>query len=250
MGRQKGNRNRTKNTTGIAADVDATAPGPGHNGLSDDDLQALFWQHKRAYGEALARKKEADAKFKNACKTAKAELGDGAVDDIKTAIELETEEGEAKISDRLRRILRVSRWAGASIGTQFDMFDEGVDKTPADDRAFAEGKRDGLKGEPRKTDYHPSTSQYRRYMDGYQVGQESLVRSKIKSTEPAAAEPEEVSAAASERAAGEGEDLAGERLSRSDWQRRLREQNEDGDRHIKETSDRIGTERATHTIQQ
>lgn len=243
MRQQKGSRNKTRDTNGSPAKAVPTSPGLGHNCLSDDDLQALFWQHKRAYVEALARKKDADAKFKNVCKTAKAELGDGSVEDIKTAIELETEEGEARISDRLKRVLRVSRWAGASIGTQFDMFDEGADKTPADDRAFAEGKRDGLKGEPRKTDYHPSTSQYRRYMDGYQVGQEALVRSKIKPT----ANDDATAAPTDSGSDGEAEP---EGLPRSDWQRQMREQVADGDRHIKDTAERIGTERAAHTIQQ
>ena len=109
MGRPKGSRNKPKDMNGGATGAALETPGPGHNGLSNDDLQALFWQHKRAYVDALARKKDVDAKFKNVCKTAK--LGEGAVEDIKTAIDLETEEGEAKISDQLKRILRVSRWA-------------------------------------------------------------------------------------------------------------------------------------------
>lgn len=191
------------------------APGPGHNvgTLDDDQLQALTWQHKKAYQAALAVKKDGDAKFKNACKLAKAELGDGAVDDIKTLIELETEEGETKISDRVQHMLRVARWAGSKIGTQFEIFDE--DRTPAVDRAASEGRRDGLAGDPCKPSYDPSTPQYKSYMDAFHEGQAVLAKG-IRAPTPVEA------AAAAAKA---------------------------GDEHIARVSEKLGTAPATFTQQ-
>lgn len=138
--------------------------------LNDEQVQALTYQHMNLYTQALAKKKDADAGLKNVCKIIKAELGPGGLDDIKDLIALDSEEGEAKIKAEVERKLRVARWAGAAFGTQFSMFDD-VDRTPAVDRARAEGKRDGMKGAPKKCDYAPSTPQYAAYMEGYDDGQ-------------------------------------------------------------------------------
>lgn len=190
--------------------------------LNDDQLQVLFFQHKNMIGQRLAAKKKADAEFKNACKIAKAELGKNAVEDIKLAAELDTEEGEAILKDRIERQLRVARWMGASVGTQFAMFDE--DRTPAADRAEAEGKRDGLEGKPRKCDYAPSTEQYRKYMAGYDKGQEQLGLKSFK-------------APAGEAAAG-GE-------QKKTFAETMREQNDREGKKITEAANKIGTAKST-----
>ncbi len=84
-------------------------PGPGHNSqLTDEQLQVLVFQHKKEYAAALAKKKEADAALKNVCKKAKAELGAGAVDDIKLAIELDSDEGQARLREEMDRKARVA----------------------------------------------------------------------------------------------------------------------------------------------
>lgn len=157
------------------AAAQAAGPKASAEQLNDDDMQALFFQHKTAIGNALAAKKLADARFKNACKLAKAELGKNAVADIKLATELEEEDGDAILKDRIERSLRVARWMGSNVGTQFEMFD-GEDRTPSIDRARAAGKRAGLAGEPKKPPHDPSTEQYREWMTGFDEGQEVLVR--------------------------------------------------------------------------
>lgn len=145
--------------------------------MDDDDLQVLFFQHKNSYVAALAKKKKADADFKNACKLAKSELKSSgmadAVDRIKLAILLETDEGDASLKERLENELRVARWMGTSVGTQFSLFD-GPDRTPAVDRAFDDGKRAGLSGEPAKPPHSPDTEQYRRWMAGHSEGNTAL----------------------------------------------------------------------------
>jgi hypothetical protein len=134
--------------------------------LNDEQLQALFFQHKQKYENSLALKKKADADFKNACKLIKAE--GTSIDDIQAAIEMDTEEGEARIKAGIQSKIRVARWMGASIGTQFEIFE---DRTPAADRAYDEGKRAGMKAEARKPPYDPSTEQSRKWFEGYDAGQ-------------------------------------------------------------------------------
>lgn len=149
--------------------------GPGHNGpveLTDEQRQALFFQHKKAYSAKLEAKKRADAELKNTCKLAKAELGKGAVSDIKLAIQLETDGGDAEFKERIEREMRVARWMGASAGTQFDMFD--MSGVPADERAFDEGKRDGMEGKPQSAAYHPGTPQLNKYIEGWNAGQAAI----------------------------------------------------------------------------
>ena len=166
-GRPKGSKNKTPETEAPPA-----SNGVGHNGapgLTDDQTAALFFQHKKAYSAALAVKKDADAKFKNACKLAKSELGDDAVPSIKDALLLETEEGEAKIKAEIERKMRIARWMAVPFGSQPDFFEE--DRTPAVDRARAEGKRDGLSGVSLKPPYDPSLPQYEAYAEGWHEGQ-------------------------------------------------------------------------------
>ncbi|MCP4304183.1 MAG: hypothetical protein GY788_04715 [bacterium] len=164
---------KRKNETETEAKAEAN--GIGHNGppeLTEDDKRALALQHKRHYQTALAKKKEADASFKNTCKRAKTEVGDDAVDLIKDMIALETEEGEAKIKATIERQKRASAYVAATLHTQFDMFEE--DRMPAVDRAREEGKRDGMAGESMKPDYASGTEQYDAYTEGYQEGQKTI----------------------------------------------------------------------------
>ncbi len=112
--------------------------------LTDEQQQALFFRHKRDYEKALEAKKAADAALKNAAKLIKAE--GTHLSDIKVAIKLEDPEGSAELRERIERELKVARWVGAPVGTQFSLLDE-IDRKPIDDRVFEDGKRSGLKGE-------------------------------------------------------------------------------------------------------
>jgi ribosome modulation factor len=149
--------------------------GIGHNSgeLTDDQRQALFFQHKRHYENALADKKTTDADFKNVCKRAKAELGPSAVAEIKDAILLDTEEGEAQIKADIERKLRVARWMAVPLGQQADLFGQ-PDRSDAKERAFAEGKRAGYEGKVCKAPFDPSVPQHDAWIEGWQVGQKEL----------------------------------------------------------------------------
>ena len=149
-------------------------PGIGHNQLSDDELRTLAFQHRDKYAQALAKKKLTDAEFKNVCKAAKADMGEGAVDTIKDLIALEDPEGETALREKLKRQADAMRWAGLPLGTQIDLALGEVDRTPSVDRAFDEGKKQSAEGKPAKPSYDPSTPQYRAFMDGYAEHQAAL----------------------------------------------------------------------------
>jgi hypothetical protein len=153
---------------GASAEKPAPAVDIGHNSkLNDDELRTLAFQHRDKYAKALAKKKVADADFKNVCKSAKAEMGNGAVEIIKELIALEEPEGEAALRAKLQRQADALRWAGVALGAQIELALGEVDRTPSVDRAFDEGKKTSAENKPAKPSYDPSTPQYRAYMDGY-----------------------------------------------------------------------------------
>lgn len=218
-------------STRDSASSSASGPPPS-NGPDDAQMQALFFQHKKTFEARLAAKKKADADFKNACKLAKSELGKSAIDDIKTAIKMDAEGGEAAVIEDIQAKLRVARWVGAAFGHQFEMFD-GPDRTPAVDRAYDAGRRAGLAGEPARPPHDPSTEQYGKWMEGHHVGNEQLARATFKPLEPKGdAEADEAS--------------SGERVSSSEFKRRL---NEMTDPNKAQEPAPIGDQPSTATIQ-
>jgi hypothetical protein len=156
--------------------------------LSDEDRLNLLMQHKAAYEHRLAGKKKADADFKNACKLAKSELGEHAVEEIKLAISLETDEGEAELRARMERQVRVARWMGASVGTQFDLGLGAAGEMSSTDRAFAEGKRAAAAGEKctPPAHYAPGSPDYEFWINGHheQGGIATIGRGRIGSETP------------------------------------------------------------------
>lgn len=160
---------------GEETEQEASGPGPGHNSdLTDEQRQGLTYQWKSSYEQKLAVKKAADADFKNVCKQIRADLGEKGVEDIKDIIQAQTPEGEARLKAEIERKMRIARWEGATHGTQFSFLEE--DRTPSDDRAFAEGKRASLKGDPRKPPYDPSVPQYQAWLNGYAEGQVVIMK--------------------------------------------------------------------------
>lgn len=168
--------------------------GMGHNsgamdGLTEDQHRALGFYHQGKYNELLTAKKLADANLKVGAKRA---LADGiSVDDIKLLNRLDTPEGEASLRAELNRQLEVARWVGSEIGTQFSLLDE-PDRTPLEDRAFAEGKRAGMKGESLNSPYEGAAGIA--YSEGWHIGQEALFSIQGLSEARAAAEAAEADA--------------------------------------------------------
>lgn len=150
--------------------------------LTDDEKRALLLQHKSAYVTALADKKAADAEFKNICKKAKAECGKDAVAEIKDALALEEPGGKMALEAEIARKHRVARWMGLPVGAEPMMF-EMVDRRPAVDIAYDQGKSAGMAGVTAQPPYDTSVPQYQRWLEGWHDGQEILA-SAFKKLEP------------------------------------------------------------------
>jgi hypothetical protein len=147
--------------------------------ISEDQLQALFFQSKRDYEKNLETKKKADADFKNCCRRIKAELGKRGVAEIKLAVTLGDENGEADAKADIESTLRVMRWMGVALGTQADLFPDN-DPTPLTERTFAEGRRHGIAGEPHSNPHHHTTEAHRAYDNGFAEGQGVLATNGFK----------------------------------------------------------------------
>ncbi len=146
------------------------SPKAGHNSnLTDEQRQALHLnQHVPQYAKALEIKKKADADLKNVAKLIKAE--GGSVNAVKLTLALRTPEGEAAFRARLAEEHEIAVWNG--VGVQVDLFADA--RQPADDKAYDAGKRAGMAGETAKPPHDPSTSQFKRWMDGHADGQAVL----------------------------------------------------------------------------
>lgn len=167
MGRPAGSKNKPK------LSVVGGVAGPGHNRsqeqLTDDQLQGLTRQHAQKRKSLVDAEKKAKAARMNFDKVIKAELGEKGLDNIKLLEELDTPEGEARIKADMERQAMVARWAGLAIGTQGALFD--TDRRPIEDRAFDDGKRDGMSGKTLAPPHAPDTAAYGRYVEGWHAGQ-------------------------------------------------------------------------------
>lgn len=162
-----------------AADEAApAAPGIGHNALTEDEEQALALQFKRQMDTLDAELEEAKDEVKSvrtSIKTLKAkikqELGKDGVDLIADMQMLATEAGEAQMAAVIERQKRASRFMGATLGAQLGLFDTSEpDRTPIDDRAYMMGKVTAMDAMPAHPPHDPSTSAYRRWMEGWHDG--------------------------------------------------------------------------------
>jgi len=84
--------------------------------LSDEDLQALAFKHHNNLNGAEGAVKAAQKRVKEIKALAKAEMGADAIEVLKDLTELETEDGEKKLTQAVKRILRSARWAGSTLG--------------------------------------------------------------------------------------------------------------------------------------
>lgn len=162
-------RPKKDKTNGGADAQPSSPPSSGHNALTPEQEQALHLNvHVPLYEKFLAAKKKADADFKAKCKEIKSE--GGSIDAIKLTVQLRTPEGEQAFRDQMALHNQVAAWNG--LGIQVDM-DYG-EREPAEDRAYGEGKRAGMKGERASPNYDPSTDQAQAWLRGHADGQAVL----------------------------------------------------------------------------
>lgn len=172
MGRPKGSKNKPNDVPASNGSVTADHNVVRASELTDDQRQALFFQHKKQYEKALEAKKRADADLKNACKLIKEE--GSSLDEIKLAM-MDPAAFEKHVRDKHESLIRVALYVGSPVGTQFKLFDE-PDRTPVEEKAFADGKRAGLAGEDASPPYAKHLPQAQQWMAGWHAGQEVLTK--------------------------------------------------------------------------
>lgn len=180
MGRKKRNGNGNGEADGHADDgVEQRPEARTIEELSDEDRQALFFDHLRKARPLFEAKKEAARDLKQAKELAE---GEGVSwKDIEAAIKADTEEGRAKLIADVQRQQRLAQWLGLPVGASPDLFDDAANGDQAK-RAAAEGKRAGMNGDPCKppAQYAPGSEAYNAWCSGHADGNAALARRTIK----------------------------------------------------------------------
>lgn len=153
--------------------VQSDTPAAGHNSAdsAEQERRVLFFIDRKAYLDALAAKKAADAKLKNVCKTIKSDLGEYGLDQIKAYEKLQTPEGKAEITARHEAERQAMRFAGMAINTQLDIF---KDRTPLIERAYRDGETAGLEGQTLSNPFNEASEEGREFARGWHDGQGAL----------------------------------------------------------------------------
>lgn len=161
----------------------SSAPKRTAETISDDQLYSLTEQHRQKYELVLEAKKKSDKALIDYGKIIKSDLGAKGLQDIKDLIALSTPEGEAAMKAEMERQARVLRWMGCPIGSQGGLFGD-TDRTPIADRAFADGKRQGLAGEKQNNPHHHTTEAAHQHDLGFAEGQTSLAQKGFSKLDP------------------------------------------------------------------
>jgi hypothetical protein len=164
----------------------AKAPSIGDNSAKEEqNRKALFHINRRAYKEALAVKKAADAKLKNVAKTVKSDLGEFGLQQIKDYDLAQTPEGQAALKAEIDARAQAMRFAGMAVNSQVDMF---TDLAPLAERAFAMGEEAGMRGDSLQNPYNEGSVEGQQFAAGWHAGQEAIFAITKKREEAAADE--------------------------------------------------------------
>jgi ribosome modulation factor/uncharacterized protein (UPF0335 family) len=161
MGRPKGSKNKK--------DGDA-APEAGHNtALSEAEKQALFVRGLAELESLIEEKNEIVADVRNQRKRI---VGYGFEPwQIDFALKLRKDTDDESLEHR-RQEAMIARFLSHPIGTQPDMFD--VDRTPAVDKAYQDGKVAGAAGKTAQSPHSPGTDQDQSWLKGWHEAQADL----------------------------------------------------------------------------
>lgn len=176
MGRPKGSSNKPK-TNGAVHTNGGT--------LTDDEKRALTLHHKRLYEAADALVERAKDDRKAVADQAKADLGKGALADIKDMMACADDK---KVKAQIERHMRLAQWMGVPIGFQVDMF---ADRRPIEDKWADEGKTAGMSGDNCQPPHSLPPSGQQVWIEAWHGGQAILASAfgKKKADVPAADPP-------------------------------------------------------------
>lgn len=149
----------------MAKKKDGNGVGPGHNSqLTEEEKRALTFHHKRAYEQADALVEKAKADRTAVADLAKADLGKGALADIKDMILANTDK---KMKAMVERTMRLARLAGLKIGTQTNLFEPVVDY-------IDQGRVAGMEGQECRAPNSLSAEAQQQWIAGWHEGQTVL----------------------------------------------------------------------------
>jgi ribosome modulation factor len=179
MGRPKGSKNKPK---------DGETPTVGHNTaeLSETEKQALLVRGIADLETMIEEKNEIVAEIRTQRKRL-ISYGFEAFE-IDYALRLRKDEDGEAIARRRREEV-IARFLNHPIGTQPELPLDGIDRTPAVDKAFIDGKIAGAEGKTANSPFALGTEQDQSWMKGWHEAQASLA-SGFQKLETAAAEPE------------------------------------------------------------
>lgn len=163
MGRPKGSKNKPKDGH-VTEHAKVTI-----EDLTDEQHHCLVLQHDRKVATAEAAAKLAQTAVKNARNLAKAELGPDGLKTILAYRALQSEHGQTALKAIMGMQAMVARWAGMAVGHIDDLFSP--DRTPIDDRTFAEGKRAGMAGDDPTPPHELDGPRQAKWTEGYHAGQ-------------------------------------------------------------------------------
>lgn len=181
MGRPKGSKNKSK-------DDGRSPPAAGHNSdLTEAERRAILVKGLRFLEEMIVEKDAVVTDIRNYRKKLIAYGFESF--EIDYALKLRKNKESDEI-DRRRREIIIAQFLNHPIGTQVDLFDE--DRTPAVDRAAAEGKIAGAEGKSCVSPHQPGTEQDQSWINGWHEGQADLASGfrKLEDATPAQADEE------------------------------------------------------------
>lgn len=150
---------------------------PTAEALSDQQRQALLFQHKRKIVPLLEDEKEAKAAVAKAYELAKKE--GIPKKEVELAIKLASEDGIEAIKVEVERTHRIARWMG--IGKQLDLFG---DKETLSQRHFEDGRRAALDDQPAKPPAHLATKDANTWLNGHAAGQKMVNNTRAEGFKP------------------------------------------------------------------
>jgi ribosome modulation factor len=187
MGRPKGSKNKAK---------DGETPAVGHNTaeLSETEKQALLVRGIADLETMIEEKNEIVAEIRTQRKRL-ISYGFEAFE-IDYALKLRKDTDDEAIARRRREEV-IARFLNHPIGTQPELPLDGIDRTPAVDKALIDGKIAGAEGKTAHSPFSPGTEQDQSWMKGWHEAQASLASGfqKLEAAEPAPAHDEELEAA-------------------------------------------------------
>lgn len=168
MKKAKNGGGRTTRKTPDA--ITATPPTVTAEQLNDEQLQVLFFQHKREVKSLIGQHEAAKAEAKRLGKLVtqgyKLAAAEGiSREELELAIKLETDEGLRELQVRREREERVARWMGEPLGSQSDLVGDAQEEA---------GKRAAMSDELRKPPSQLGQRDAQRWLKGFDKGVEAM----------------------------------------------------------------------------